>query len=440
MTSRKNDWAKTPPMGWNSWDCYGASVTEEEVRGNAEYMAAHLKEYGWEYVVVDIQWYEPTADSSAYHPFVPLEMDEYGRLIPAVNRFPSAAGGAGFKPLADYVHSLGLKFGIHIMRGIPRQAVHAAAPVKGCGATAREIAHPFSVCSWNTDMYGVNPDAYGAQQYYDSLMELYAGWGVDFIKVDDICVTFFSPDNLYSAEAEIELIRRAIDKCGRPIVLSLSLGPAIVERAEHLKANANMWRMTNDYWDRWSDLTAMFERCEAWQGIGGPGCWPDCDMLPLGRIGIRSVDQGNGDRMTRFTHDEQKTMMTLWCIFRSPLMFGGELRSNDEWTLNLLTNPQVLEIHRSSHGAHPLSRNGKQGYHYIWMSYHDNESDVYAALFNHENIPVKMEATLDRMGLGGSWKARELWDGVELGVLKESIVDIIPAHGVKLYKLSPVSR
>lgn len=436
--TKKNEWAKTPPMGWNSWDCYGASVTEEEVRGNADYMAKHLKQHGWEYVVVDIQWYEPTADSSAYHPFAPLEMDEFGRLVPAVNRFPSAANGAGFKPLADYVHSLGLKFGIHIMRGIPRQAVHAAVPVKGTSTNARAVAHPFSLSSWNTDMYGVNPDAYGAQQYYNSLMDLYAEWGVDYIKVDDICVTFFAPDNLYSAEAELELIRRAIDQCGRPIVLSLSPGPAIVEKVAHLKENANLWRMTNDYWDRWSDLTNMFERCAVWAEHVGPDGWPDCDMLPLGRICIRAVDQGNGDRMTRFTHDEQVTMMTLWCIFRSPLMFGGELRSNDEWTLNLITNAEVLEVLRSSHGARPLTRNGKQGRSYIWMAEHDNGVDRYAALFSHENIPSRMEATFSRMGLEGAYEVRELWTGENLGVLSDSIVADIPAHGARLYRLTPV--
>ena len=112
--------AQYPPMGWNSWDCYGAAVTEETVRANADYMAKYLKQYGWEYVVVDIQWYQPTAQTHAYEPFSDVVMDAYGRLLPAENRFPSAANGQGFKPLADYIHSLGLKFGIHIVRGLPR--------------------------------------------------------------------------------------------------------------------------------------------------------------------------------------------------------------------------------------------------------------------------------------------------------------------------------
>ena len=134
---RKDDFAPVPPMGWNSWDCYGAAVNEEQLLGNAEYMAEHLLRYGWEYVVYDIQWYEPKAKDNDYNNFTELCMDGYSRLIPAENRFPSSAGGKGFKPIADKIHSMGLKFGIHIMRGIPRQAVHRNTPVLGTDKTAR---------------------------------------------------------------------------------------------------------------------------------------------------------------------------------------------------------------------------------------------------------------------------------------------------------------
>ena len=196
--------AKTPPLGWNSWDCFGAGVNEEQLRANADYMAEYLKAYGWQYVVCDIQWYEPKAKDNDYFSFTPLNMDEYGRLMPAENRFPSAKEGNGFKPIADYCHSLGLKFGIHIMRGIPRQAVHADLPIKNSKFTARQVAHHFSVCSWNTDMYGMY-NCEGAQDYYNSIIELYASWGVDFIKCDDICVTEFRKwDSPYSADYELE--------------------------------------------------------------------------------------------------------------------------------------------------------------------------------------------------------------------------------------------
>lgn len=172
----KTDEDKTAPMGWNSLDCYGAAVTEDIVRRNAEFMAEHLKEYGWEYIVVDIQWYEPYAATNEYHPFADVVMDEYGRLLPAVNRFPSAANGAGFGPLAEYVHSFGLKFGIHIMRGIPRQAVHQNTKIMNSDRHAREIAKTNSICAWNTDMYGVDPEKDGAREYYNSIFELYASW------------------------------------------------------------------------------------------------------------------------------------------------------------------------------------------------------------------------------------------------------------------------
>jgi len=245
---KKDTFALTPPMGWNSWDCYGAAVNEEQLLGNAQYVADNLKDYGFEYITCDIQWYEPKATSNFYNNFTELCMDEYSRLIPAENRFPSSANGVGFKAIADKIHAMGLKFGIHIMRGIPRQAVHRNTPVKGTDMTAREIAQGFSVCSWNTDMYGLRT-CEGAQAYYNSIFELYACWGVDFVKVDDIANTEYKPHDPYSAREEIEMIRKAIDGCGRAMVLSLSPGPAVISEAFHLSQNANMWRMTGDFWD-----------------------------------------------------------------------------------------------------------------------------------------------------------------------------------------------
>ncbi|MEF2966258.1 glycoside hydrolase family 27 protein [Paenibacillus sp. M1] len=421
--------APTPPMGWNSWDCYGAAVTEKEVRANADYMAKHLKDFGWEYVVVDIQWYEPGAVSSQYRPFVPLEMDEFSRLIPAVNRFPSAADGRGFKPLADYVHGLGLKFGIHIMRGIPRQAAHAATPIKGSSATARDIAHTNSICPWNTDMYGVDASKEGAQAYYDSLFELYAEWGVDFVKVDDIAASRLYDSHL----SEIALIRKAIDRSGRPMTLSLSPGPAPLQHADFLEQNANMWRMTDDFWDLWELLLDMFDRCEKWQGRPGPGHWPDCDMLPLGHIGIRSVDGGGADRWTRFTKDEQVTMMTLWTLFRSPLFFGGELNDNDDWTLSLLTNRDVLTMHRDGSEAKQVYRIGDR---IVWTS-KGPDNTRYVALFNTGDAPLRVSVRLDALGWsGGAASAFDMWASETLGTIEASLELEVASHGARLIRLS----
>ncbi|RCX18664.1 alpha galactosidase A [Fontibacillus phaseoli] len=421
--------APTPPMGWNSWDCYGAAVTEKEVRANAEYMAKHLKDFGWEYVIVDIQWYEPGAVSSQYRPFVPLEMDDFSRLMPAANRFPSAADGQGFKPLADYVHGLGLKFGIHIMRGIPRQAVHAATPIKGAFVTARDIVHPNSICPWNTDMYGIDTSKEGAQSYYDSLFELYAKWGIDFVKVDDIAAS-----RLYDIHLpEIAMIREAIYRSGRPMTLSLSPGPAPLEHADFLERNANMWRMTDDFWDLWEPLLDMFDRCEKWQGRTGPGHWPDCDMLPLGHIGIRSVDGGGSDRWTRFTKDEQVAMMTLWTLFRSPLFFGGELNDNDDWTLSLLTNRDVLAMHRDGVEARQVYRNGDR---IVWTS-KGPENVTYVALFNTGTTPLQVSVMLDELGWsGGAPSAFDMWASEALGTIGERLDLEVASHGARLIRLS----
>ena len=314
----------TPYMGWNSWDCYGAAVTEDIVRANAEFMAKNLKKYGWEYIVVDIEWAEPNAKNNEYNAFADLAMDEYGRLIPAVNRFPSSAGGKGFKPLADYVHSLGLKFGIHIMRGIPRNAVHRKLPILGTKLTADRIADPSSICYWNSGMYGVYAHAEGAEDYYSSIFALYAEWGVDFIKCDDIA------REMPRCVWELRLLSKCLKNCGRDMVLSLSPGPAKLTFAQIYRDTANMWRITDDFWDSWDALYAMFERCEKWSIHTTAGHFPDADMLPIGAI--RQVY--NKDNRTNFTEDEQWTMMNLWCIFRSPLMIGGEMTKFDDFTMS----------------------------------------------------------------------------------------------------------
>ena len=289
------------PMGWNSYDYYDTTVNEAQVRANADYLAKNLKAYGWEYVVVDIEWYSKDAgtqrDKHQYIPFGDIEMDAYGRLQPDPERFPSSAGGKGFGPLAEYVHSLGLKFGIHIMRGIPREAAHKHLPILGTTATANEVANPSSVCGWNPDMYGVRKNEPGSQEYYDSIIRMYADWGVDFIKCDDICNIDTEPTDAYSSAHEIEMLAKAIEKSQREIVLSLSPGPARIERAWHYEKYANMWRITDDFWDDWKLLAPMFWRCELWQNHVEEGSYPDCDMLPLGKLGKGFREE----RSTKFT-------------------------------------------------------------------------------------------------------------------------------------------
>ncbi len=418
------------PMGWNSWDCYGAAVTEDIVRENADYMAKNLKKYGWEYIVVDIQWSEPTATNHEYHPFTELNMDEYGRLLPAENRFPSAAGGKGFAPLAEYIHSLGLKFGIHMMRGIPRQAVHQNVRIKGSKHTAREIAKTSSICQWNTDMYGVDPAKEGAREYYNSIFELYASWEVDFMKVDDIC------RELPKEEDELIMLSESLHSCGRDMILSLSPGPALLEKAELYKRVSNMWRITDDFWDQWELLYAMFERAEKWCIHTGAGHWPDADMLPVGPI-IQDYDK---DNWTKFTENEQRTMVTLWSIFRSPLMIGGEMTRFDEFTVNLLTNERILQMHRNARHSHPIWRKRIDGIEYALWTAVDVEGGQYIAVFHlgeQNKEETKKEVgeiliPLSDLEIEHPVSGVELWTGEIISIDRELCVKI-PYHGVKVF-------
>ena len=418
---------KRAPMGWNSWDCYGASVTEETVKKNADFMAKYLKEYGWEYIVVDIQWYEPTATTHEYHPFTELCMDEYSRLIPAPNRFPSSAGGKGFAPLAEYVHSLGLKFGIHIMRGIPRQAVHQNGKIKGTERTAREVAKTASICHWNTDMYGLDPEKEGARAYYDSLFELYASWGVDFVKCDDIA------RELPHEEAELIMLSDALKSCGRDMVLSLSPGPALPEKAELYKQTANMWRITDDFWDQWELLYDMFSRAERWCTHTGAGNYPDADMLPIGPL-RQDYDQKD---WTKFTENEQITMMTLWCIFRSPLMIGGEMTGFDDFTMSLVTNRDILTMHRDARHSHQVFRKEIDGVEHILWTAVSARGGQYVAVFNAGEKESEIKIPLVDLEIYDQISGKELWSGQEVQA-EENLTVKLESHGAKAFLLKPI--
>lgn len=361
--------AAKPVLGWNSWDVFGTTVTEKQIKEQADAMAANLLSSGYKYLTVDIQWYEPESKGHSYNPKAVLTMDEYGRLTPGLKKFPSAADGKGFKPLADYVHSKGLKFGIHIMRGIPRQAVDKNTPVFGTSVKAQDIALTNSKCPWNPDMYGVDATKPEGQAYYDSIISMYAGWGVDFIKVDDISRPYDKVQR-----AEVEAIRKAIDKTKRPIVLSLSPGATPVSVGEHVMNHANQWRITDDFWDRWGLLQAMFERLDVWTPFRGLGHFPDADMLPIGIIDFT--------RKTNFTQNEQYTLMSLWSIGRSPLIFGGDMTQLDAFTKQMLTNPEMLKVNQESTNNRQVSRNKNL---VVWTADVPNSKDKYVALFNAQS-------------------------------------------------------
>lgn len=368
-TKKYHQWAVTPPLGWNSWDIFGTTVTEQQVKEQADAMAVYLLPSGYKYLTVDIQWYEPESKGHSYDPNSPLTMDEFGRLTPGLKKFPSAADNKGFKPLADYVHSKGLKFGIHIMRGIPRQAVDKNTPVLGTNVKAQDIALKSSTCPWNPDMYGVDATKPEGQAYYNSIIQMYADWGVDFIKCDDISRPY---DKVQ--KAEVEALRNAIDKTGRPIVLSLSPGATPITAGKHVMNHANMWRITDDFWDKWGLLQAMFERMDVWTPYRDAGHFPDADMLPIGIVDFK--------RPTNFTKNEQYTLMSLWAIGRSPLIFGGDMTKLDDFTKEMLTNPEMLKVNQESTNNRQVSRKDNL---VVWTADVPNSKDKYVALFNAQS-------------------------------------------------------
>ncbi|WP_300116457.1 glycoside hydrolase family 27 protein [Sphingobium sp.] len=412
--------APRPPMGWNSWNSFATTITEAQARETAQIMADKLLPFGYNIFTVDIQWYEPEASSYAYNAKPRPAMDTHGRMIPAPNRFPSSVGGKGFAPLAQAVHALGLKFGIHVMRGIPRAAVEANLPILGTGYRAADIADRTSICSWNPDMYGVDMARPGAQAYYDSIFRLYADWGVDFVKMDDM-------SRPYDAHAaEVEAAHMAIQATGRPIILSLSPGETPVIRGDHVRKYAQMWRISDDFWDEWPMLEAQFTRLENWTPWRGPGSWPDADMLPLGRLAL-------GERDTRFTPDEQRTLMTLWAIARSPLIMGGDLRHLDAATLALLTNREVIAVNQASRDNRPhFIEDGTR----IWSANAEGSADRYLALFNTSDKAREVGIDLSTLGLSRPVAIRDLWEGKGLGTQAQRIVAHLPPHGAALYRLS----
>ena len=420
--------AQTPPMGWNSWDAYGESINEAALRATAEWMAENLKGYGWEYIVVDSAWYVTNHAVGYNAKGAQFSLDAFGRYTPAENTIPSAANGAGFRPLADYLHGLGLKFGIHILRGIPKEAVEQNLPIQGSPFHAQDAADVADSCPWNPFNYGLDASKPAAQAYYDSLARQFAEWQVDYVKVDCISSHPYKGD-------EIRLLSEALRKSGRPMVLSLSPGPAPIAQAEEMAKYANMWRVSDDEWDVWQSnedfpqgVNNQFEPAAQWAAYTRPGSWPDADMLAIGRL---APAPGWGEpRASRLTKDEQRTLLTLWAIFRSPLMMGGNLTQCDEWTKSLLANAEVIAVDQHSHGNHAVETTAQ---HAAWLAQPEDGQGWYVAIFNRSDEKQTVHYDWKNLELNGrQYFVRDLWEHKELGAQAELAVTL-PAHGSVLY-------
>lgn len=426
--------AAAPPMGWNSWDSYGTTVREKQVKANTDWMAEHLREHGWQYIVVDMEWFvtNPVAEGNATD--FQYALDDYGRYVPAPSRFPSAAGGKGFASLAGYVHAKGLKFGIHILQGIPREAVRRNLPIAGSNLHASDAANTSGTCKWNHDNFDLK-DTPAGQAYYDSIARLYAAWGVDLIKVDCIASRPYKG-------AEIRMLSEALRKTGRPIVLSLSPGAAPMDKVEEMRKYAQMWRISDDIWDEWySDvaypqgLGDQFPRAASWAVLSEEGHWPDADMLPLGYLGP-SPGWGKA-RETRLMAEEQRTLMTLWAIFRSPLMMGGDLPHNDAATTALLTNDEVLAVDQHSIDNHAVKRTAETS---VWTARPQRGTDRYVAIFNTSEHLEELSFTWEQLGWPeGRYVLRDLWEKSDGGPVDALKVRLAP-HACVLYRATALRR
>jgi len=423
----------TPPMGWNSWDSFGTTVSEADFRENARFLADHLKSFGWQYAVVDMEWFVTNPKPEGNSKTSEYSFDDYGRYVPAPKRFPSSAGGAGFKPLADYTHSLGLKFGIHILQGIPKRAVEKNLPIDASKFHATEAADTSDTCKWNYDNYGMKTAgdaAAAAQAYYDSIALLYASWGVDFIKVDCISSRPYKGD-------DIRMLSAALRKTGRPMVLSLSPGAAPIEKIDEMRKYANLWRISDDVWDLWHStveypqgLSDQFPRVAKWAGMWRADGWPDADMLPLGYLG--PAPGWGKARVSQLTQDESRTLVTLWSMFRSPLMVGANLPKSDESTISLLTNAEVIAVdQRSKENRVAKSTDAAV----VWTARPEEDDGWYVAVFNLEDAPQTLHFGWTELGIAaGRHAVRDLWAGTDLPEA-DAISGMVMPHGCLLYRV-----
>jgi alpha-galactosidase len=463
ITSSFHTWAAKPPMGWNSYDAYHGAVTEKQFLESVEAVRKQLLPLGYNYVTIDFCWFNPgptdwdpinnwktiglQQQQDERGNFSPqLTMDQFGRLLPAPNRFPSAKNNNGFKSIGDQVHQKGMKFGIHIMRGIPRQAVSMNTPIRGTKYFAKDIAETFDTCKWNNNMFGVDANKPGAQEYYNSLFQLYASWGVDFVKVDDIS----SPT--YHA-AEIKLIRNAIDACGRKMLLSLSCGEAFMSYAHHMEANANMYRISIDFWDEWEDVLHMFDLVYMWQAFIGDGTWPDADMIPIGKLCLTgfpvrqqpaNYDPNTYSKREHFSflsREEQKTLMSLWCMVRSPLIWGGDPLQSTAEDYAMLSNKELLYINQNSSNNHQVDNftyTGMAKSNRIWIADEPGTKNKYVALFNLSDKEQDIRFELEWEEIRGKFQVRDVWRNTDEEIITKDVSRKVMPHGAVVLKLTAV--
>ena len=364
--------ATSPPRGWNSYDAFTWRVTEAEFLANCQYVADHLLQHGFEYCVVDYLWFmDLNATAVDGSPWTPgeavapgsLHVDAHGRPLPAPDRWPSAAGGAGFAPVAAKVKAMGLKFGVHVMRGVLSAAVAQHSPVLGTPATADQIAMASlspskdgpGRCPWYPGAISVDVTKAAGRAFYDSQYALFKSWGVRFVKNDCVFGNYV-PLEIKAQSASIAKATSQAGGGGDSIVYSLSPGVSDAAKAKEIGPFVNMYRLTGDVWDSFSEGAALQDiefvtstGLSGHSGLGAPGSrsFPDMDMLPFGYICSQNAAQCP-DHISRMPRRTQQTVLAVWAMAGSPIFFDGDCRKMDPQTLALLTMDEVLAVNSAA--------------------------------------------------------------------------------------------
>ncbi|MGQ5635793.1 MULTISPECIES: alpha-galactosidase D [unclassified Streptomyces] len=423
--------AAKPYMGWSSWSMQSSQypglnpdgnysyLTEANVLKQADALAATLKPYGYDYVNIDAGWWMDKNWTS--------EFDQYGRQSPDPVRFPH-----GMKPVADHIHSKGLKAGIYLPVGLEKGAYgDGKVPVRNApGCTTADIVYPDlrTTNGWDS-AYKLDFDNPCAQKYIDSQAQMLADWGYDFLKLDGVGPGSFKSGDNYNNVADVAAWHKAIAATGRPIHLELSWSLDIGHAADW-KKYSNGWRIDTDVecycntlvtWensvnDRWNDAPA-------WSHEAGPGGWNDLD----------AIDVGNG-AMDGLTQAERQSYMTLWAINKSPLFTGDDLTKLDGYGLSLLTNQEVIGVDQGdSPVARPVTPMGDQQ---VWGA-RNTDGTYTVALFNLGGSPASVTADWASFGFTGAASVRDLWNHRDLGTYKDRITATLPEHGSRLFTVKP---
>jgi alpha-galactosidase len=376
--------APTPPMGWNSWNCFRTSINEEKIKSIADAMVSTgMKDAGYEYIVIDDGWMTD-------------ERDQDGHIVVDPLKFPN-----GIKPLADYIHSLGLKFGIYSSPGCYT-----------CQKLMGSLGH---------EQIDAND---------------YAAWGVDFLKYD-WCKY---PNTMQEAKvtsqkdcrSAFELMRDCLYKTGRPIVLSIHEKCAGFsrDRSEWVRSVANMHRTSEDIKDNWEQMLYCLETtADLWE-IAGPGYWNDPDMLEVGNTVSEKLYMEIPDKKMNLL--EYQTHFSMWCMVAAPLIAGNDLRDMADGIIQILTNKEVIAINQD-----PLGKQGRRirddGDLEVWCKELSGNRKAIA-LLNRSSEPADMEVSWKELGLKGKLKVRDLWKHQDLGKFTDSFKgeNILPHEALVL--------